>query len=98
MSKRRVEIARAKDLSGNLGVDDVFKAGEVMRMFEASPAWYRLQQLLEKQRVRYEETIYRKPQMMNMTDYAEAAGALNMIDTVYDSLTQIIEEAAKERE
>lgn len=76
-----------------LSKDDVSRAGDCVRAFEHSPAWFRMAQLLYVERGRISRILREKPSSKTLADYAEASGKLAALDQFEKWLDQITSEA-----
>lgn len=94
-------MKRFTDISLETGIltdDDKALAGDHLRQFEASPAWFRLQQLVTKERGRWTRVLLERPSTHCIADYAEASGAIQQLDKFAAYFDQIAQEAIKASE
>lgn len=73
--------------------DEAIGAGDVVRAFDHSPAWFRLQQLVYLERERIRKILDDRPCSHGKDDYAEAAGNLRGLKRLEEYLDKITSEA-----
>lgn len=84
-----------KDVLAN---DSLRAAARDVKALEKGPAWLRICQELEADRERYHQILYIKARTVAPADYAEASGALGMIERFYRILDSIKEDGKEDSE
>lgn len=85
-------------LARDLAVDVVGESGDAVRAFERSPAWLRLQQLIEAERMaQINRVITSNPDMTTMPEVNFAQGVNYALGKLYEFMDKILQEASRAR-
>lgn len=96
-----LEIKRYPDLElegGKLSKEAAIQAGEVVRAFVESPAWFRLSQFLHKDKSRCQDILEADAHRKSISEFATESGKIKQIRQFEKHLVKILEEAQAARE